>query len=200
MHPWDRLPGEPRAAHDAFMAYAALGPARSLAQAAAARRGKGAVKKGKAPGGQFGAWSSRWRWAERAAAYDDFLSAERVRAMEDIARKQAEADAESWAKFARQIPDTIRAHWQSIVTRQNELRQREGTARPPSRKAVAEVQALIRGGVPLARESLAFVAPYLLPGHQTAEKAEPVPGDISDQEAAIYNRAMAEARARGEIE
>jgi len=72
-HHWERQPGEPRAAYDYFLIYLMMGSARTIRKAAAQagvtlRR---AVK-----------YSSRYRWSDRARAYDDWEQGEKRRAWE----------------------------------------------------------------------------------------------------------------------
>jgi hypothetical protein len=194
--PWDRLPEETTRAFEAFRVYLRLGASRSLAATQAAIRGERAGN-ARARSGTYGVWSRRFRWVARADAYDRHLTREHQRACEDAVRRQAEAEAERWAAFARQVPEAIRTHFQSIVARLNELWAREGSKRKPKCSEIIEVQLLLKGFMPLFDRALAFAAPALLPG--VPQQPGPDPGDISDQEALIWNRAMAEARERGEL-
>jgi hypothetical protein len=66
--PLERLPGESARAHTALLAYAELGPERSLAKLAQL------WGKSRSYVGQLERWSARHRWQERVAAYDAQLA------------------------------------------------------------------------------------------------------------------------------
>src|SRR5688572_8587599 len=71
LRPWDRLDDEPAGAFTRFLVYRNLGPARSIeaAHRLVAEAAKGGERRAKAPG----AWqraARRFRWRERAAAWD----------------------------------------------------------------------------------------------------------------------------------
>lgn len=70
--PWERQPGEPARAYAAFCIYRDLPPSeRSLRAVADRLYGvKPDAKRRRVPG-QIHQWSTRWRWVERAAAWDD---------------------------------------------------------------------------------------------------------------------------------
>lgn len=100
--PWARQEGETAKAFDAFETYRMLGPDRTL-QAAwekyytrpgtlRERRRKGKEEAGQFPG-YWGKWASRWRWSERAAAWDEEVAA--------LARDQ-ELDRELQRRMAEQ--------------------------------------------------------------------------------------------------
>jgi len=104
-HPWERQQGESAKAFDAFECYRMLGPDRSL-QAAwekhytrpgtlLARQRKGKEQAGQFPG-YWGAWATKWRWRERAAAWDEEVAT--------LARDQ-ELDRELRARMADQEED-----------------------------------------------------------------------------------------------
>lgn len=60
--PWERRNGEPAAAFHAFATYRSLGPARTIA-VAAAELGRTSI--------YFQRLSAKWKWVERAQAWDD---------------------------------------------------------------------------------------------------------------------------------
>jgi hypothetical protein len=69
MAAWDRQEGEPAAAYARFLRYRNLGPGRSVAAAYVA----GTSRHKKACDGPPGSWgreAARWRWVERADAWD----------------------------------------------------------------------------------------------------------------------------------
>jgi hypothetical protein len=86
---WERQLGETSKAYAAFCVYRDLGPQRSLE---AVR--KEFAKNGKRISIKFlGRWSAKYRWVERAAAYDDYLDRrrreEKERAILDMAERHA---------------------------------------------------------------------------------------------------------------
>jgi hypothetical protein len=64
--PWDRQLGEGSKAYSHFCIYRDMGSGRSL-QKMTSVPGCTSVRR------QLSRWSSRWRWVERAQAYDDYL-------------------------------------------------------------------------------------------------------------------------------
>lgn len=71
--PWDRLPDESEAAYKAFLAYRDLGKKRSQDSAAkvlAESLGHTWSNRKRARGGRLVDWSSKFRWVERATAWD----------------------------------------------------------------------------------------------------------------------------------
>jgi hypothetical protein len=64
-----RLPGENASQYAKYLAYRVLGPERSLNKVAKAM-GRKAYGRGAANSGYYSALASRFRWAERAAAWD----------------------------------------------------------------------------------------------------------------------------------
>lgn len=103
---WERQPGESLRAYEAARAYFELGPSRSLA--AVAQKCKKSVS-------LLARWSSRWRWSERAAGYDQHMAMvemdARRRALaqeaEEWARRQAELRHEEW-EVSRALLDRAR--------------------------------------------------------------------------------------------
>lgn len=106
LRPWDQQPGESRGQYAKFCAYRDLGPARNLEDAARAYTPlqKPARPRTRPPKGDD--WSklrTRWRWVERARAYDAHLERERRRA---AARKVRE-DGEQWAARRQHVREDV---------------------------------------------------------------------------------------------
>ncbi len=112
-HPWSRLAAETSTAYAAFLAYRDMGIKRSIDKAWAAYRAKtGNAGATNQPSGQFCAQSSRFRWSERARAWDDHLAAERDRVAAAEARKwerRRQASLEDNYQVAQQIREKLRA-------------------------------------------------------------------------------------------
>lgn len=72
-HPWDRQPGETDTQYGHFLAYRDLGPARTVGRAYRRTTKQGEFTHGqgakRAPG-FFRRLAHRWRWQERAGAWD----------------------------------------------------------------------------------------------------------------------------------
>ena len=84
--PWDRAPGEGSTAYDAFRAFRDLGPTRSLG--AVLGYSVGSIRR----------WSTKFRWRERAQAWDDEAyriedarRLEAIRQMDDTHQRAARA-------------------------------------------------------------------------------------------------------------
>jgi hypothetical protein len=92
---WERQFGESRQAFAAFQAYRDLGPGRSVDAAYRAARGphEDHARTTRATK-RWRLWTARWRWAERASAWDAHLDDEARLAQEDAVRRDAEALAE----------------------------------------------------------------------------------------------------------
>jgi hypothetical protein len=93
---WERLAGESSAAYAAFCSYRDYGPDRNIRRAvetaAAEKGGEARANRGKV-GKRYGmwrAWSTQFRWRERAADYDQYL--DRLKQTEK--RKTIEAQGE----------------------------------------------------------------------------------------------------------
>lgn len=86
--PGGRLPGEPDRAWSAFTAYRDLDPAvRSLSRSRS-EAGPGSALS------ELKRWSSRWRWRERVAAWDEHADAARRRAAEGVQAERGRTGAE----------------------------------------------------------------------------------------------------------
>jgi hypothetical protein len=84
--PWERLTGENSKAYSHFGLYRDIGKIRSLLKVA--EDGKATVKRR-----QLERWSTRWRWVERAKAYDDHMAREVRLLNEEQILKTAEYQA-----------------------------------------------------------------------------------------------------------
>jgi len=78
----ERLANESARAYQAFCIYRDLGPSRSIDQAWRSRRSSSKGGSARRPG-HWAAWSQKYKWVERAEAYDDSI---------DEARRIATAD------------------------------------------------------------------------------------------------------------
>jgi hypothetical protein len=109
--PWEQQPGEPALWHARFHLFLTMGAERTLEDAwrrslpqEAGRRG------GKRPGSHWYAACARWRWIERARAFD---AHERQKDLRDRAR-MIEAVNERHALQARVFQNVIIRRWQEI--------------------------------------------------------------------------------------
>lgn len=91
--PWMRVEGETPKAFEAFCIYRDLGPGRSIRQAGE-DMGKPRVYEG-----TMEAWSSKYRWVERCAAYDDMIAERRAEASADRAVRAAARHAKAGEKL-----------------------------------------------------------------------------------------------------
>jgi hypothetical protein len=100
--PWERMEGEGDQAYRAAQVFFEMGPGRTLADVAGRIYGGAQGRDGGAEGapkgrripGRIGTWSRKFRWAERAKAWDSHHAAARTRASVRI----AESDAEKLAR------------------------------------------------------------------------------------------------------
>jgi hypothetical protein len=86
---WERVTGESAKAYVHFALYRDMGSERSLRKVAEGGEGTAKIR-------QLEKWSVRWRWVERAQAYDDEMDRQ-LRAKKEKARKEM---AERHAKMA----------------------------------------------------------------------------------------------------
>lgn len=91
--PWERQPGESVRAYAAFCAYRDMPPGERSLRALAARLGyEKAAKAGRVPS-HIQRWSTRWRWVERARAWDDEQDRrareEQIRAVREMRERHA---------------------------------------------------------------------------------------------------------------
>ena len=87
--PWERLTGESAKAYASFVLYRDMGPERSLRKVAEGGESTAKIR-------QLEKWSVKWRWVDRAQAYDDEIDRQ-VRAKNEKTRKEM---AERHAKMA----------------------------------------------------------------------------------------------------
>src|SRR5262249_41986256 len=88
--PWLRQPGETPRAYAAFCLYRDQGPGHSLRETG--RRYYGSrSRSGRA--GRISAWSTKYRWSERAAAWDDELDGIKCEAQETARREMDKRQA-----------------------------------------------------------------------------------------------------------
>lgn len=75
---WEILPDETDNAYATFQCYLELGGTRSIrkAQAAFEKKQTGNKRAIKASSGRANTWATKYRWAERARAYDDHMARE----------------------------------------------------------------------------------------------------------------------------
>lgn len=91
-HPWERQPGESQRAFAAFAVYRDLGPSRSISAVA---RITGRTRS------LIGDWSARYRWVERAAAFDREEDRRRIEAHFAEAERMAARHAQTAQLFVR---------------------------------------------------------------------------------------------------
>ena len=100
---WERQPGESSRAYAAFCIYRDLGPARSLDKALAQANKKPSNRR------HWARWMERYRWLERAQAYDDYI--ERIKREEqekeilDMAQRHARLAVAFQQKIAERLMD-----------------------------------------------------------------------------------------------
>jgi len=148
-HLWERQPGESAQAFEGFECYRRLPPAeRSLQRAwedhcnrpgqARERRGKGAG----GPHGHWTRWMSRWRWKERALAWDEEVTA--------FARDQ---------ELERELKSRLAAQEEEL--RQHQLMKEEAwAARAVSRRILLRTLQAVEGGQ-LDQMALSDLLPHL---------------------------------------
>lgn len=110
MADWEQQPGESGAAYGAFCVFRDLGPGRELTAAYRQAAGKPEARQSS---GCWNSWAGRYRWADRARAYDAHLEAVQLRAREQAAAgrverwererdRQLELDLEAGRQIVRQ--------------------------------------------------------------------------------------------------
>lgn len=89
---WERLPGEPSRAYAAFCLYRDMGLSRTLDKVAAQFH-PGSGRRKRAATGRIQEWSRKWRWVERAQAWDDEVDRRKreaqLKAIEEMNDRQA---------------------------------------------------------------------------------------------------------------
>jgi hypothetical protein len=147
---WDRLPGEPARAYAAFTLWLSLGPERTLSAAAEAARKASAEGRGRPPRAKtLGNWARRWRWEERAAAWD----AEQARRRLAIA--------------AREIDEMHQRHLQFAAALQGRLARRISEL-DPSALSPADVVRWLEAAVRIEREARGLSSATVSVRHEEA--------------------------------
>lgn len=128
--PWERQPGETSRAYAAFSVYRDLGPQRSLAKALAAAAKKPSNRR------HWQRWAAKYRWVERAQAYDDYL--------DRLAREKAEQER---AEMAKRHAQMALLFLQRVAERMRNLRPEELSPAELARwfRVAVEVERLARG-------------------------------------------------------
>ena len=145
---WDRQAYETPSAYQAFLGYLHLGPRRTLGEAARQR--------GERRGGYSRDLSSRFRWRERAAAYDEYMD----RILIETERAERKAMVARHLAVAVKAQETFAAAFERLtVDEAHEL----------ILKKPGEAWRLFEGAVRLERESRALLsaeqAPAVRPTH-----------------------------------
>src|SRR5262249_49257410 len=119
---WDRLEGEPPHAYACFRTYLQLGPNRTAVDAARAMLGEGVNggKRVRIPG----SWQrnlARFRWKERALAWDVYEFLERHQRIMVIADAALEAKGRKLLEYFKRCGGPESAGWQLAVESLNAL-------------------------------------------------------------------------------
>ena len=179
-HPWDRQKGESAKAFEAFEQYRRLGSDRTVQgaweqywQRPGNRRRTGGKQAGEAHG-YFRAWSSRWQWPERTAAWDEEVAA--------LARDQ-ELDRELKSRLAEQGEEL----------RQRQLMREEArAARAVARRLLRRLMQGVEAGQ-LDSLSLSALLPHLQKisslletGQKLDRLSQGEPSDVTRQETDLH--------------
>jgi hypothetical protein len=98
-YPWERQEGESTKSWAAFQLYRDLPPMeRSIQRAYSDQTGK--TNRAQSTQSHWRVWSSRWRWVERAAAWDDEQDRKKREERQDEIRKMAERQARQAEQMA----------------------------------------------------------------------------------------------------
>jgi hypothetical protein len=155
---WDRLDGETDKAWSAFRLYLGLGRGRSLDGLAGALDPAKASRRKRAATGCLQSWSSRYRWVERARAYDLHLA--------DVA---AEAEAEELRLDVSEAAARRREYRARAAKLAERLHQRlEATIEATPTPDPKQIRELV-----LAGERLGLVEARAFAGLERAEAAPP---------------------------
>ena len=108
---WSQLPNESAAAYAGFTAYADLPPGqRTITAAYRALKGKPDDESVKPPG-YFGAWTSKYRWRERAAARDQIFN--RLAVVAPVQKERQAADKRT-VETADRLHDIIESELEAL--------------------------------------------------------------------------------------
>jgi len=99
---WDRLPNESTKAYAAFCVYRDLGTERSL-EKAGQMLDKPRTRK------WLGEWSAKYKWVERAKAYDDYVEKLKRKEKEKAIKEMAERQARIAMAFQEKIIERLQS-------------------------------------------------------------------------------------------
>jgi len=99
---WDRLPNESTKAYAAFCVYRDLGTERSL-EKAGQTLDKPRTRK------WLGEWSAKYKWVERAKAYDDYVEKLKRKEKEKAIKEMAERQARIAMAFQEKIIERLQS-------------------------------------------------------------------------------------------
>jgi len=99
---WDRQPGESTKAYAAFCVYRDLGTERSL-EKAGQMLDKPRTRK------WLGEWSAKYKWVERAKAYDDYVEKLKRKEKEKAIKEMAERQARIAMAFQEKIIERLQS-------------------------------------------------------------------------------------------
>lgn len=97
---WERLPGESSRAYSVFCEYRDLGPERSLDKL------KQKLNKSRTKS-TLARWSGKYKWVERAKAYDDYIEKKKRREHEKAILEMAERHAKLAVAFQQRIAQRL---------------------------------------------------------------------------------------------
>lgn len=98
---WERQPGESSRAYAAFCIYRDLGPERSL-EKVRQMLDKPRTRK------WLGEWSVKYKWVERAQAYDDYIEQKKRKEQEKAILEMAERHARIAMAFQQKVVERLR--------------------------------------------------------------------------------------------
>lgn len=158
-NPWQRIEGEGTQAFDAFLCYLYLEPReRSIDRAWADSQGQ--HKGNKRATGRWTAWSSEFKWVERANAYDDHLAAlqfvtrqelEMAKAREAVLRRENIQGLER--ELAETLIERVREMLRLPITRKIASKDGDGFTIEPVRFTARDIVVYIEAADKLYRLS-----------------------------------------------
>lgn len=129
---WDRIVGESKKAHAAFLDYARMGPARSLRKLHEAYRehvSNGSQTKRQVPTDSFSTlatWSVRNNWQERVKAFDEEQSRIDAQLWEERRRQEREADWDIGSRMRKLAADILTEAPSYLKTQRRVIKGRDG--------------------------------------------------------------------------
>jgi hypothetical protein len=196
--PWARQRGETTAAYRGFIVYRDLGLARNLTEAQRRYAGANGNERGSKTH-NFGLWSSKHGWVERARAWDNHLQRQRDEVVAEAAsrweRRRQESREELWI-LADKIRDRVLAMLDYPFVRTR----KEG----PDGVVIFEPASWNQRDIALMAKTSAELARLAIDGYasdqqpQTAPTGKPSPSDMTADAAAAVMRALAEHRLANE--